>query len=90
MKIRLITIGKTSEKYLQSGMDIFLGRLKHYGRFEYMELPAIKNAGKLGADQLKEDEEQRIMACIEPTDWVILFDEAGRQMSSPQFAAHLE
>ncbi|MFT4678266.1 MAG: 23S rRNA (pseudouridine1915-N3)-methyltransferase [Litorivivens sp.] len=90
MKIRLITIGKTSEKYLQSGMDIFLGRLKHYGRFEYMELPAIKNAGKLGPDQLKEDEEPKFMALLEPTDWVILLDEVGRQMSSPQFAAHMQ
>ncbi len=90
MKIRLITIGKTSEKYLQNGMDIFLGRLVHYGRFEYIELPAIKQAGKLSHEKLQTEEEQKFLALIDPSDWVILFDEGGKQLSSEKFASHLE
>ncbi|HRN42228.1 MAG TPA: 23S rRNA (pseudouridine(1915)-N(3))-methyltransferase RlmH, partial [Vicingus sp.] len=34
MKIKLIAIGKTDEKYLQDGIAKYLDRLKHYISFE--------------------------------------------------------
>ncbi|MCB0760513.1 MAG: 23S rRNA (pseudouridine(1915)-N(3))-methyltransferase RlmH [Flavobacteriales bacterium] len=90
MKIQLISIGKTQDAYIKEGMDIFLNRLKHYGKFEYLELPLVKGAGKLPQDKLKTEEELRFLAQIDPSDWVVLLDERGKTYSSTRFAGQME
>ena len=42
MKIVLLTIGKTSEKYLIDGIVHYQKRLKHYTQFELLEIPNLK------------------------------------------------
>ncbi|MDL5047816.1 23S rRNA (pseudouridine(1915)-N(3))-methyltransferase RlmH [Oscillatoria amoena NRMC-F 0135] len=42
MKIKLLWIAKTADKYLEEGISIYAGRLKHYCRFETQTLPDIK------------------------------------------------
>ena len=42
MKISLICIGKTSEKYLNEGEGIYLKRLSHYCKFEKKIIPDLK------------------------------------------------
>lgn len=90
MKIRLISIGKTQDTYLQEGMKVYLDRLKHYGKFEYVELPAIKNSGKLPMDKLKEEEERKFLEITEQGEWIILLDEKGKQPSSRELACKME
>ena len=53
MKILLLVIGKTDEKYLIEGMNKYRNRLKHYIGFEYEEIPDIKNRKSLSEDQQK-------------------------------------
>ena len=52
MKIVLLTIGKTSEKYLVEGIFQFQKRLKHYTPFEIVEIPNIKNAKNFSKSEL--------------------------------------
>ena len=47
MKIKLLAIGKTDNKALQSLMDEYQQRLKHYIKFEFEIIPDIKNAKNL-------------------------------------------
>ena len=42
MKIVLLTIGKTSEKYLIEGIAQYQKRLKHYTQFEMIEIANLK------------------------------------------------
>ncbi len=51
MKIVLITIGKTNEKYLIEGISDYQKRLKHYTNFERIEIANIKNAKKVCSDR---------------------------------------
>lgn len=90
MKVELWAIGKTNEKYLDTGIDIYLKRLKHYLPFQFNILPDIKNAGKLKALQLKEKEGEYILKNIKSEDFLILLDEKGKTFSSVQFAQFLE
>ena len=43
MKIVLVVVGKTNEKYLIEGISDYQKRLKHYTNFEIVEISNIKN-----------------------------------------------
>ena len=89
MKISLLTIGKTEDKYLLEGIDIYLKRLKHYVPFKITELPELKNTKSLSRDQQKSKEAELIFKNINTTDHVILLDENGLELSSKGFSTFL-
>ena len=86
MKITLLALGKTEEKYLQSGIDIYLKRLKHYIKLEVVEIPELKQTKGLSQEQQKAKEAELISKKLNPTDFVVLLDERGQELSSLQFA----
>ena len=89
MKITLLTIGKTEEKYLLDGIEVYLKRLKHYIPFKITEIPELKGTKNLSRDQQKSREGELIFKNINSTDYVILLDENGQDLSSRQFSAFL-
>ena len=89
MKITLLTIGKTEDKYLLEGLDIFLKRLKHYISFKILEIPELKGTKSLSRDQQKSKESELIFKNIHSIDHVILLDEKGQEFSSKQFSNFL-
>lgn len=89
MKITLLTIGKTEDKYLNEGIDIYLKRLKHYISFKILEIPELKNTKSLSQEQQKTREAELIFKNIQSTDHVILLDENGKELSSRGFSVFL-
>jgi len=89
MKISLLTIGKTEDKYLKEGIEIYLKRLKHYIPFRIAEIPELKNTKSLSPEQQKSREAELIFKNIQSTDHVILLDENGREFSSADFSVYL-
>ena len=90
MKITFLVIGKTEDDYLKTGIDKYVKRLKHYTRLEVIELPELKNTKALTQDQQKNKEAELLLKKINVTDYVILLDERGAELSSKQFAGYLE
>ena len=86
MKITLLSVGKTEEKYLNEGIDIYLKRLKHYIKLEILEIPELKNTKGLSQDQQKVKEAELILKKLNTTDYLVLLDERGTELSSLQFA----
>ncbi|SKB53430.1 23S rRNA (pseudouridine(1915)-N(3))-methyltransferase RlmH [Daejeonella lutea] len=89
MKITLLTIGKTEDKYLLEGIEIYLKRLKHYISFRILEVPELKGTKNLSQDQQKTKEAELIFKNINSTDYVVLLDENGLELSSKQFSMFL-
>lgn len=89
MKITLLTIGKTEDKYLNEGIDIYLKRLKHYISFKILEIPELKNTKSLSQEQQKTRETELIFRNIQSTDHIILLDENGKEFSSRGFSVFL-
>lgn len=89
MKITLLTVGKTEDKYLIEGIDIYLKRLKHYIPFRILELPELKNTKSLSKDQQKIKEAELLFKNIQSTDYVILLDENGAELTSKKFSVYL-
>jgi 23S rRNA (pseudouridine1915-N3)-methyltransferase len=90
MKITLLTVGKTEDAYIREGIDKYLKRLKHYTRFEITDLPELKNTKALSQEQQKSKEAELILKKLTVTDHVVLLDENGQELNSPQFAAYLD
>src|ERR1700761_9123992 len=89
MKITLLTIGKTEDSYLKDGMDKYLSRLKHYIKFEIVEIPELKNTKALSQEQQKVKEAELIFKNTLSTDHIVLLDERGSELTSVQFSAML-
>ncbi|MXV52717.1 23S rRNA (pseudouridine(1915)-N(3))-methyltransferase RlmH [Pedobacter sp. HMF7647] len=89
MKITLLTVGKTEDKYLVEGMEKYIKRLKHYINFKLVELPELKQTKNLSEDQQKAKEAELIFKHLNNTDHLILLDERGEEYSSVQFSGFL-
>ncbi len=90
MNIKLLAIGKTDNKSLQTLIDDYTKRLSFYIKFELEIIPDIKNVKNLSESQQKEKEGELILAKLTPTDQLILLDENGSTFSSMKFADYLQ
>ena len=90
MKIKLLAIGKTDDKNLQSLIDNYQNRLKHYINFQLEIIPDIKNVKNLSEQQQKEKEGELILKKLSPTDQLILLDEKGKEFRSIDFSKFLQ
>ena len=70
MKITLLVVGKTEDKYLIEGIDKYLGRLKHYINFNMLIIPDIKNTKNLTEAQQKAKEAELILKQINNPDMI--------------------
>ena len=90
MNIRLLAIGKTDNKSLQSLIDEYTKRLSFYIKFDLEIIPDIKNVKNLSEAQQKEKEGELILSKISATDQLILLDENGSTFSSVAFSDYLQ
>ena len=90
MKIVLVVVGKTNEKYLIEGISDYQKRLKHYINFEIVEILNIKNAKNFSEKQLIKKEGEMILKQINTSDYLVLLDDQGNDFSSPSFADKLQ
>lgn len=90
MNIRLLAIGKTDNKALQTLIDDYTKRLSFYVKFDLEIIPDVKNVKNLSEAQQKEKEGELILSKITPTDQLILLDENGKTFSSVGFSDFLQ
>lgn len=92
MRIRIISVGKVKERYLQMGMQEYLKRLGPFAKVELVSLPdeAIPDgASAAEEEQVKRREGERLLKAIDPGQHVIVLDLGGRNLSSEELAEFL-
>ena len=89
MKITLLVVGKTEDRYLIEGMEKYLNRLKHYIGFNLVVLPELKNTKSLTEAQQKSKEAEMILKQVGNADVVVLLDEKGKKYTSVSFSNYL-
>lgn len=93
MDIKLLTVGKLKEKYLIQGIQEYAKRLSAYTKFSIIEVPnekAPENLSHAQMEQVKDKEGQRLLNKIKDDDYVIVLAIKGKELSSEDFAEHLE
>jgi len=89
MKISLLLIGKTSEKFLQEGIDVYVKRLSKYVGFQIVERVLPVKFQKLPPLALKQKEAEAIIQVFKSFDYIVLLDERGSEFSSLDFAGFI-
>jgi len=87
MKIEFLFVGKTTEKYLQSGVDLYLKRINHYLPAVISEIPSALKAGTRANALQKESD--IINKKITAKDFVVVLDENGKEFSSVELSAFM-
>ena len=90
MKIILCSIGKPHEAYIRQGVEDFTKRINNYFAAEWLLLAPPKNAASLPETLLKKEEAKGVLQLLQPDDFLVLLDERGKQITSPQFARLLQ
>ena len=85
MPIRIITIGKKHESWVSEGIERYQKRLKKPFDVEWVILPHSSFDGV----QARQDESRRIFTRLNANDYVVLLDERGRNVTSPDFSKRL-
>ena len=89
MKIALIQIGKTNEKYISDGVDEYSGRIRKYSGFEIITIPDLKNTRNMPVAEQKFKEGEKICKLVNSEDYVVLLDEKGKEFSTIEFSEQL-
>ena len=84
--IKIIAIGKKHEKWILNGIQEFEKRLKKPYDLRWDILPH----SVFSDDKARFEESERIMKALRPGDYVVLLDERGKNISSPEFSNMLE
>jgi len=86
MKIKLLTVGKTTNSHLIKLQEEYQNRLKYYIPFDLTVIPELKNTKSLSISEQQEKEADLILKQLETNDEVILLDENGKQHTSVGFS----
>lgn len=89
MHVKFIVVGKTSFPYLREGIDIYLKRLVHYTKVDYIEIP-VKIPKSAKEKDVKQLESKAFLKHLSTSDTIILLDERGKKFNSISFSKWLE
>ena len=89
MRIRTLCIGKTNVDYVKIGLTEFNSRITKYCKYEWEEIPDVKNRSKLPNHELKLAESKLILKRLKPGERLILLDEVGKNFTSQRFSSWL-
>ncbi len=84
--MKIITVGKKSKNWVSEAVGTYSKRLQ--GNFK-IEWNIIPNSGAKSPEQALKQESEHILNRLSPTDFVILLDETGKNISSPELSDKL-
>ncbi|HAK59851.1 MAG TPA: hypothetical protein DCO77_05635 [Nitrospiraceae bacterium] len=89
VKLSLICIGKTRERFVQDGIAKYLRYVKPYADIGIRELKQEKGADLRNAPAIRKREGERITKALPLGVFTAALDEGGREFTSHEFAAFL-
>ncbi len=90
MKLQLWSIGKAHDAYVKDGIADFTKRINKYFPADWLIIAPPKNAAVLSEVDLKKAEAEMVLQQLTKDDYLVLLDERGKQVSSPELAQLLQ
>ena len=90
MKIKIICLGKTKQKFIEEGIKEYQKRINKYIKLEWQILPDIKLTGSKTIEIVKDQEAVILEKHLPTSSIIIVLDEKGNEFSSEKFAEYLE
>ena len=89
MEIRILSVGKIKEKYLNDGISEYAKRLSRYCRLTFCQVPDEKTPDRASDAvnrQIKETEGERLLKHIREQDYVIALAIDGKMLDSVELS----
>ena len=90
MKLSIICMGRTRERFIQDGIEKYLRYLKPYAPAELKVLREEKVEDLRDAPRIRKLEAAKIAKSLAPGAYVVALDERGREFTSHEFAAFMD
>lgn len=90
MKLQFWSIGKTHESYVREGVEEFTKRISKYYPVEWKIISNARQTVNTEENDIKKSEGQTILQALQKDDYLVLLDENGKQINSPQLASFIE
>ena len=90
MKIALLQVGKTSERYLAEGIAAFEDRIRKYSAFEIITIPDLRSTRSMPVKDQKAREGEKILHFFNKDDYIVILDDKGKEFSTMEFSSWLE
>ena len=93
MHLHLIFVGKTSFPEIDTGINRYLERLRHFVATTVHIIKAVKIDNRISEEKIRDIESERILKAVEKSGQsgpLILWDRHGKQLDSTAFALFLD
>jgi 23S rRNA (pseudouridine1915-N3)-methyltransferase len=90
VKLSIICMGRTRERFIQDGIEKYLRYLKPYAPAELKVLREEKVEDLRDAPRIRKLEAAKIAKALSPNAYVVALDERGREFTSHEFAAFVD
>lgn len=87
MKITFLSVGKANEPYIEEGVSLFSKRISHYHKIDWKLLTPSKQSEP---NIIKKEEATTILKFLQNDDVLVLLDERGKNLSSPELANFIQ
>ncbi len=90
MKIKIICLGKTKERFVKIGIDKYVNRISKYINLEWKIVADTKLTSTNTIKLVKDQEADTIIKYISEDNYLVALDEKGKIASSKGFAKFLK
>ncbi|HUJ73983.1 MAG TPA: 23S rRNA (pseudouridine(1915)-N(3))-methyltransferase RlmH, partial [bacterium] len=87
-RLRVLCVGKTQPGFMQQGVEHYLGRVHTLHALDWEELRTAGHSGRSPAQAL-EREGDDLLRRLPAGERMVLLDEAGQRVTSPELAGWL-
>jgi len=89
MKLRILTVGKLSNKHCKALSEDYLSRISHYAPIQ-LQFVREEKIASLPPSEIIGKESKRISEQLKSSDWNILLDKSGVMLTSEELAKYLQ
>lgn len=89
VKIAFAYLETSREEWLKKALSLYTEKLSRFSEFEVLRIKSPK-MGRESQQAKLEEEARLILEKIRPTDYLVLFDESGREFNSIDFSSQIK
>ena len=89
MRIKIIAIGKKMPAWVEQGWAEYFKRLPKEIKVELIELPLGGRGKTTSTGKTKQEEAERILAAVAPSDHIVALEVTGKSWSTEQLADNI-
>jgi len=89
LKLKIISLGRVRQRFIQEGEQEYLARLKGSASVEIVEIDCDK-VSQSSVERAKHKESELLLARIDPGEFLCALDERGKTFTSELFAQEIQ